>query len=103
MNDMNNGNLICCPKCGAEYYPSEIFYPKYFLGDKRDIEKDYSGHIIYSEGIDQDTNEWYICDKCKTKFYATANISYVTSLNQDEDINTPYTSSLYEDRLYLTE
>lgn len=73
---MNKYQIIRCPYCDAEYLPGEIFLPKYFLGQPQEIEKDYRGKILYSDGIEQDLNEVYTCDYCKSIFNIKAEIRY---------------------------
>ena len=69
-------NIIRCPYCNTEYLPGEIFLPNHFLGKPKDVERDYSGKIIYYDGIEQDLTESYICDKCSSTFEVVASISY---------------------------
>ena len=73
---MNRYQTIHCPYCDAEYLPGEIFLPKYFLGQPKDIEKDYRGLILIHDGVDQDLNETYTCDYCKNIFSIKAEIRY---------------------------
>ena len=94
--------MIKCPNCETEYLPGEIFVPKYFTGQPKDIEKDYMGKIIWSEGIKQDLVESYICDKCGKSFVVKANITY--DVKPDILLNLePHKTKKYQDRLYLNE
>ena len=68
--------IIRCPYCGAEYLPGEIFLPKHFLGQPKNVEKDFQGKILYNEGLEQDTIETYTCDYCKSIFEVKADIRY---------------------------
>ena len=73
---MERCQVIRCPYCDAEYLPGEIFIPKYFLGEPRDVERDYSGKLLYYDGLEQDLKETYTCDYCKESFDVTAKIVY---------------------------
>lgn len=76
---MNRELIIKCPECGAQYLPSEIYYPKYFFGNPKDIFKDEKGEILGINGSDMDTVETYICDKCKKEFTVEAVIQFKVS------------------------
>lgn len=65
-----------CPVCGAEYLPGEIFLPEHFLGQPKNMEKDFRGKILYYEGTNQDLVETYTCDKCMSNFKVIAKINY---------------------------
>lgn len=65
---MNNKYIIICPNCGAEYLPGEIYLPKYFFGNIKDVVKDRDGKIISFYGKEIDTDEYYTCDYCSHKF-----------------------------------
>lgn len=69
-------NIICCPFCGAEYMPGEIFLPKHFLGQPKCINKNDDNKIIDFKGIKQDLEETYTCDNCNSIFKVKANIQY---------------------------
>lgn len=59
--------IIKCPVCGAEYLPSEIFYPNNFLGKPENIIKTKHGELCgYLDRKYSDT-ETYTCDYCKGK------------------------------------
>ena len=93
---------IKCPHCDREYFPGEIFLPKYFLGQPTNVEKDIEGKIIWDEGIKQDLEEEYVCDKCNQSFKVVANIEYEVKENIN-DINKDYISKKYSDRIQLKE
>lgn len=38
---MTKYQVIRCPQCGAEYLPGEIYLPKYFLGQPKNVSKDF--------------------------------------------------------------
>lgn len=67
---------IECPFCGAEYLPGEIFLPKHFLGQPKEVTRDYRGKILDIFGVDQDTSERYVCDRCTSVFTVDAIIDY---------------------------
>lgn len=96
-------NIIKCPVCEAEYLPGEIFYPNAFLGQPKDIEKDYLGKIIYSRDGEQNLVENFVCDKCNTKFTIEANVSYTVQEDKLGNINKEYTSKKYNGELFLEE
>lgn len=60
--------VIKCPYCNYEYLPGEIYLPKYFLGQPKDIERTIDGKIDIELGLPQDLSEHYICDKCNKPF-----------------------------------
>lgn len=68
---------INCPYCGAEYHPAEIFIPDYLIGKPNHIEKNSSGTILFTDGIEQDLNEKYICNYCKSPFNVSAKLEFV--------------------------
>lgn len=94
---------IICPNCGKEYFPGEIYLPKYFLGQPKQVERDVYGKIVYNEGIDQDTNETFVCDECNKKFKVWADINYNVTLDERTDFNTDYISKKLDDRIFLNE
>lgn len=98
-----NESKIKCPCCETEYLPGEIYLAKHFLGDPRDVERDFSGKILNYQGVEQNLTEDYICDKCGKKFTVKANISYDVFINKNKDLDEDYTSAKYLDRLQLDE
>ena len=56
--------LVKCPHCNAEYVPSEIYLPKYFLGIPKYIHRNEENKITGITGSDMDLNETYQCDFC---------------------------------------
>lgn len=70
-------NSIKCPHCGREYLPGEIFMPKSFLGQPRNVIKHPTeGSVLAYDGDDMDTKETYICDSCNTKFSVDAIVTF---------------------------
>ena len=93
---MKKTKTIICPKCGREYLPAEIFYPKYFFGKVKDIVKDCNGQIISYEGESLNLSENYICDKCGTNMKVTAHISFDASIDEAFDFNNDYVTKKKE-------
>ena len=96
-------NIIKCPKCDAEYLPGEIFYPNEFLGQPKDIEKDFSGKILFSTAGEQNLVETFTCDKCNTRFTVKATITYDVTTDKFENVNEEYITKKYNGELYLEE
>lgn len=82
--------VIKCPKCGREYLPAEIFYPKHFFGKVSDIIKDYSGEIIAFTGDTMNLSETYICDNCNTSFKVSAKINFDVEVDQATNFAQDY-------------
>ena len=79
-------DIICCPKCGAEYTAGELFIPKVFLGVPKYIERDENNKIIQDAGSAMCLTERYQCDYCNTVFKINASVKFSTSeLNSDVD------------------
>ena len=96
-------NKIICPYCNREYLPGEIFIPKYFLGQPKDIERDIYGKIIWAEGLEQNLSEKFICEQCKKPLNITATIDYKVDIDSKYDFSDDYSSVLYSDRIHLKE
>ncbi len=94
---------IVCPKCGCEYVVSEIFIPQYLLGNPTCISKDDNGKIEAYVGDEQDFEEEYCCDKCNATFKVKANISFDVEVVEEKSFDDEYTSTIYEDRIKLSE
>lgn len=99
----NKEVVIKCPYCGYEYLPGEIYLPKYFLGQPKEIERLVDGRIDVEFGIPQDNSEHYICDKCNKPFNVMAKISFETTKDTTKDFSEDYTMPLYTDRIELKE
>lgn len=100
---MKDQNVIKCPNCDTCYLPGEIFLPKHFLGQPKEIERDITGNIVWNEGIEQDLNETFICEKCGKRLKVRANISYNVEVDKIKDLDEEYTSIKYQDRISLSE
>lgn len=94
---------IKCPKCDREYLPAEIFYPKPFFGNVKDIVRDYSGKIISFSGNSLDLTENYICDGCGTAMKVYARISFDAVVDEARDFNNDYTTNIKPKKLSLFE
>ena len=88
--------VIICPKCKAEYLPSEIFVPKSFFGNPTYIEKTEDGKLLTALGNIGDTKEKYTCDYCNCTFTIDAVTTYKTKILVDEDFSTEYVTKRWE-------
>ena len=86
---MNTFNFVRCPYCGYEYVAGEIFNPKHFLGQPKDIVRNNIGEILGYEGLIMDTTETYICDSCEQEFNVTAKITFTYTTNNNDKNNEP--------------
>ena len=83
MESVLNNHIITCPYCGKEYFPSEIFIPKNFLGTACHIDND-----MYL-GQDMDLTESYTCDNCNNIFVVNAEVTFsckkskINTFNED--------------------
>ena len=77
--------FICCPKCNCQYLPGEIYDPKYFLGQPKNIVRNSIGEILGYEGIPMDTDETFVCENCGTEFTVHVKMNFI--LQGDEDSN----------------
>ena len=93
---------IKCPNCGAEYLPSEIFYPNDFLGKPNHIYKTVDGEILDIDGPAQKFNEEFICDYCNKPLNICVEHSYNVTVNIAKDLDD-FVTPLYGDRLILKE
>lgn len=67
--------FINCPNCNYQYLPGEIFDPKHFLGQPKNIIRNSLGEILGYEGIKMDPNETFICEHCNEPFEVFAKIN----------------------------
>lgn len=86
--------IIHCPKCDAEYLPSEIFLPDIFLGKTNPVIKDENGKIIDFAGKSMDLHENYTCDYCNTTFKIRTQIQFFTEINNTENFSEDYVTKL---------
>ena len=96
--------IIHCPKCGAEYTPSEIFYPKSVFVSVPDVVKNKEGKIVSYTGNLIKQDEKYICDVCNAPFIATIKLSVDTKVDALSDFSEPYKTQIkHFDKLVLAE
>lgn len=91
-------HLIACPYCGAEYAPSEIFYPVDFLPDVSDVAKDSTGRIVAYVGSLMNLSEEYECDRCGHVFKATADVTFGSERCDGHDFGSDYSAPVYENK-----
>ena len=97
----NTFDVICCPHCGAEYLPAEIYIPDAFVGKPTNINKEaITGKISDFFGTTMNLDENYVCDKCSKPFRTHAKIQFFT---QPIDVNLEYKSSFKKPSLFLQE
>lgn len=80
---MAKSKKILCPECGTEYHIAEIYYPKEFFGNPKNIIKDETGKILAFDGSDVNYAEEYVCDKCNTRFETVATVTFETKVTVD--------------------
>lgn len=86
--------VIKCPKCGYEYTVSEIYLKDSLTGTTLLADRDSAGHIINIVGTEPDLNEEYVCDNCNTIFNIKADLSFTTTINEQDTLNIPYKTEL---------
>ena len=80
-------NFIICPHCGFQYLPGEVYDPKHFLGQPKDIVRNNIGEVLGHEGIVMDPNESYVCENCGTELHITAKVSFNVITKEDKATN----------------
>ena len=99
----SNSQMIRCPRCGAEYLPSEVMYPESVLGRETSVGKDDRGHIVFTDGEKPSMKDEYTCDYCGCTFEVTAEVTYSSSVKESHDFSKPYETKLHGDRMTLKE
>ena len=103
-NDSKKEIVIRCPKCECEYLPGEIYMSDYLVGKPRDVERTYDGKIFLYDGIEQNLEESFVCEKCGKPFKVKATMSFETTYDAEHDFSEAHTVPLYSgDRLHLEE
>jgi hypothetical protein len=74
--------FINCPHCNYQYLPGEIFDPKHFLGQPKNVIRNSLGEILGYEGIKMDLEETFVCEHCNKEFEVYAKLSF--SIKEDE-------------------
>lgn len=92
--------VIACPRCGREYLPAEIFYPKSVFGKPFPILRDVYGKILDFEGTSLDLEEEYTCDKCNTNFITKIKVQFVAESATVGNIDEEYVSPLEKTSLF---
>jgi endogenous inhibitor of DNA gyrase (YacG/DUF329 family) len=102
---MKNKNFITikCPKCGYEYLPAEIFFPKSLLGSPKDIIRDDKGKIEFFNGETMNLHEEFECEECQTLFEVDATINFSCKHNNNIDFDEDYETTIYKNRIKLEE
>ena len=88
-------NYVICPYCGCQYLPGEIFSPKYFLGQPKNIIRNIKGEILGSEGIDMDLSETFTCEVCNKDFDVKAKIEFKYNGEENSDTELAHPVSLF--------
>lgn len=96
-------NTIVCPGCDTEYLPGEIYLPKHFLGQPKDIERDIMGKIILADGIEQNLTENFVCPKCGKHLVIEADVKYKVTVDSRNNFSEDFTVPIYTDRVFLKE
>lgn len=92
--------IIQCPKCGREYLPAEIYYPKHFFGKPKDIIRDVYDRILDYDDTSMDLLEEYTCDKCNTNFQVRAKLTFVVDETKLGDMESEYVAPLPTNSLF---
>lgn len=95
--------VITCPNCGREYLPAEIFIPSQFIGQPKNIERDFSGAIVDFAGDSMNLSETYTCDGCNTLFRVFSRVSFVSSQDKLGNFDDDYVTTIHQDNLFLDE
>lgn len=83
----NNGPIIKCPHCGAEFVPSEIFMPGELIGKANKVIKDPNNRILYveyAEDWEPATVAHFTCDVCDKSFTVEPVIMYKVKKEAEE-------------------
>lgn len=86
--------VIQCPCCGQQYMPGEIFMPKAFFGNQKEIIRKSDGTIDFYVGDDPDLNETYICDTCGSKLNIHANLSFDVEVGEEKEFDEEYVTEI---------
>ena len=91
---MENMPRIVCPVCGEVYMPAEIYIPKEFFGNPKDVIRTTSGKIDFFTGTDMNLDEEYICENCGTPLNIHAKVSFVVETDSLLNFNKDYTTKV---------
>ena len=88
-------NFIICPHCGFQYLPGEIYDPRHFLGQPKEIVRNNIGEILGYEGIVSDVEETYICENCNNELRIKAKVTFVVEdTTSEKPKNNPEVTKL---------
>ena len=91
---------IQCPRCSAQYLPSEIFI---FSNKQTAIKDDDTHQIIEYPDMSDEMIENYTCDFCNTTFTVKASMTFQTSVNPIFDVNNNHITKLSKSVLKMSE
>ena len=94
---------IVCPKCGTQYLPGEIFLPKSFVGQPKQVIKNCYGEIIDYYGDSMGLNETYQCDKCNAVLSIKAAVQFQVQIKDELNLKAPYRTNFKKEKLVLSE
>lgn len=95
--------IIKCPKCGYEYLPAEIFFPKEILGNPQNIIRNDKGQIEFCTGTNFNLKEEFTCINCDCDFIADSTVKFFTTESTTPKFDEEHTTILYTDRVILEE
>lgn len=78
---------IECPRCASQYAPDEIFVWGELLKNKY-IQKTEDSHQLKDKI--QPLTEQYICDYCNCQFKVTAQLSFLTQIDEKYDFSSDH-------------
>lgn len=83
---------VTCPKCGYEYAADEILYPKYMLGNYKQLIRNEAGKIVEVIGSEEPAlEEDWECENCHCNFKVKVDIH----LKVDYDPNLDFSNEDY--------
>ena len=68
--------IISCPHCNYQYLPGEIFDPRTFIGQPKNIIRNNLGEILGYEGLQMDTTESFECVNCNKSFTVSGKLNF---------------------------
>ena len=87
-------NVICCPECGYQYLPSEIFFPDVVFGRPEFIRRNIKGEIEAVSGSNPELLETYCCDNCGTTFKVSIDMKFKSIVDVVSDFSKDYSISI---------
>lgn len=92
-------NTVCCPVCGREYLPEEIFMRQDMYGNPKSIVRNDLGKIIEYEGKSATLEDTYTCDNCGTYFRAIGKINCISQIAIKPKFEDEYVSKFVRAKL----